>query len=121
MDKFKAIFIILIAAALLCLLPIAVMAQSPKCDTLEFVKTEVAKNPQLIFSAVIEGETERFIRVLKSANDGFSKLEALRIGVLSMRGGDTVVIMAFNEKGCAFQNWPIPAKYFFDIMQDKGI
>jgi hypothetical protein len=91
------------------------------CATIEFIKLEAAKIPNMIFTEIDEASTARFVKTLQVANDGFASMKASRIGIFHKPGSVNVVITTFDEKGCADQNWPVPTAYFFAILNDKGI
>jgi hypothetical protein len=96
-------------------------ADAQTCATMEFVKREAAKIPNMMFTEISASTTLRFIKTMQLANDGFARMKASRIGIFHRPDGVNVVITTFNEKGCADQNWPVPTSYFFAILKDKGI
>jgi hypothetical protein len=93
-----------------------------KCETIDYVKmqTEGLKNG-LRFTPIDQDKTAAFIRRFQIMNDTFALMKGTRVGVMHRAEGATIVILTFNELGCADQLWPVPAKYFIAIIEDKGI
>ncbi len=111
----------LIISALAALL-FASPAMAAKCETIDYVKTQTdALNNGLRFTPIDQAKTAAFIRRFQIMNDTFAKMKGSRVGVMHRAEGTTIVILTFNELGCADQLWPVPTPYFFAIIEDKGI
>lgn len=98
------------------------VALAAKCETMADAKTEAMKpNSGITFTSVDADETSRMVAALKAAHADFKDLKATRIGVLHATNSRIVVLMAYDEKGCTFRNWPVYTSYFFEVIQGKGI
>ena len=121
----RLILAVLIAAALLCLFPVAVIVaraeQRPCLKFEELSAATVAQNNGVSLTAIDREKTQNFLKRLADSNDVFAKLKGEMVAVFTKPNGINVVLITFNKLGCADQMMPVPARYFVSIIEEKGI